>query len=289
MAICDEKRNKNVAQHVTRLSGIHRRCRAIAIKTPRLWTKVFQSFRPEITDTFIERSFPLNINVSVDGLANPDQFFSHIDKNLHRIGTFHICNLDQWIFWIMAMKVGSFSIKVLPNLSRLIIDRHTVYITYGPNWFPNLIMPNLIYYEGPWITPGAETSWAKTLTHCSIKFLDNDASLLCRGPYISLPSCERLQITFCTDRDVRFDMRLILSEGKTSCLPNLLHLEFELQIDGDADVAYYIMKRYIPTHQLLSLKITVGSRVTDHDCDEIESSLRSFPIDKLCSLQIIRL
>lgn len=69
-------------QQVIRLSSINRRFQNITTQNPRLWTKVLESSRPEITKLCIERSFPLNLNVYMEGVGYHRRLFSQIEGHL---------------------------------------------------------------------------------------------------------------------------------------------------------------------------------------------------------------
>lgn len=275
MAVWEEDWRKLAPQHAIRLSSIDRRCRDIAINTPRIWTTIFQSTRPEIMDIFIERSFPMNLEVYFDSEVegHQEKLYSQTKGHLHRIGTFHV--VGEWA-WKETLEL--YSGTIFPNLSRLIIYRSCCTI-FDSAPFESLAMPNLKCYEGPIFNPGIDPPWTKSLTHCS--FVVHSGFRHYNRVFI-LPSCESL--------------RLILNNlnqniSIESYLPNLRHLELELPNDLRRYLDYYrddmflFLKKLIPTRQLLSLKITLDSYIPEW-LDIKQLILSRLPFDNLRSLQI---
>lgn len=275
MAICEEDRRERAPKHAIRLSSINRQCRDIAIHTPRLWTTVFETASPEITDTFIERSSAMNLDVYLRGISDHERFFSQIKDHLHRIGALFIENLGNYGGWKRELEL--YSGKLFPNLSRLTIDPCRTSIL-DPELFDSMIMPNLKFYEGPAFQTRVHIPWTKALTHCS--FLTFFSFRHYRA--ISLPSCESL--------------RIVLNQAdefiNTAYLPNLRHLDLEQlcspDVDGnfDKDVALLsLLKKLIPTRQLVSLKITLNSGIRERSYIR-QLVLSELPFDNLRSLQI---
>lgn len=218
---------------------------------------------------------PCKLTVVISGIGSSNDFFLQIIDCLHRINALCIIDVATW-FRISR----TYSYMVMPILSHLLLYLQTSPIE--PTYIPSSMMPNLQFYEGPLFNGSLDNaSWTNSHTDCSITInkLFNDR------PLLSLPSCENLRLVF----EVGFDDDYAGISESLSCLPNLRHLELELLdhnlscYDSSSSfekyVAFYLLEKVIPTHQLLSCFNT-------QDKTEIEELFSQLPFDNLRSLRV---